>query len=360
MENNINETTAVLVKNITDNFLFTLNKDVQKLVVSGVAEKLAQLDIGTLVREHVNNILNTNNKTFKFPDRSVPGSSINPAGLYLRADQISGGTHANFESTGIQDQATMCQVTIMDAATVFENQLTAKTLLIAGDAEIQGDLNLTGTLSKDSQLFRDVLKHSVDAITGELQNGILSVFRDQVFARIASEGIDAANIVVERSRLVQNNTLAPSILNSNLQKVGALKELQVIGETLLDETVYVSSNRMGINTIDPEAVVDIWDQEVQITIGKFAQNVAVISAPKSQRLVLGSNRKTNLVINPDGSVSVDSLNIGKINHTTMDHAPGEDAVRGSVVWNSEPEIGSPIGWVSLGGARWAKFGIITA
>ena len=159
---------------------------------------------------------------------------------------------------------------------------------------------------------------------------------------------------------IRDSTLAPTILNSNLQRVGALRELQVTGETLLDETIYVSNHRVGVNTLDPSTVLDIWDQEVQVTVGKLSKDTAKISTPRNQRLIFGSNKQNNLAINTDGSVTVASLNIGEVNHTSAREIPSDNQPVGSIVWNAQPELGEPIGWVSLGGARWAKFGTITA
>jgi hypothetical protein len=143
-----------------------------------------------------------------------------------------------------------------------------------------------------------------------------------------------------------------------LQSVGALKELQVIGETLLDQTLYASNRRVGINTIDPESAMDIWDQEVQVVIGKRQQDTAIIGTTRNQKLVISANNRDQLTVNTDGSVSVKSLNIGNSNHTSSPFMPTDNRAVASVVWNESPVLGGPIGWVSLGGARWAPFGII--
>lgn len=355
-----NDQTQILIKSLTDNFLSDLTTQVSRTVLNTVAQELNKIDIPTVVREHVSNIINSRTKTFEFPDRSVPGRSIDPEGLWIKADQIAGGTVRNFESTGIQDKATGTQLTILDQATVFENQLVTKELRVAGDAIVEGNLNISGTVPKESKLFADVIESTVEAVRGEMKDGLLASFKDLVIEDIKFNGFSTDFVKVQGQRLVKDGALAPAVVSSNLQKVGALKELQVIGETLLDETVYVSQNRVGINTLDPEAVVDIWDQEVQISIGKFEKDMALIGVPKAQRLVLSANRQHNLVANPDGSVSVTAIKIGAMRHSSSDTMPSDDRQQGTVVWNSDAKVGDPIGWVSLGGARWAKFGIISA
>lgn len=356
----INDITNTLVKQITDEFLASLKQQVTKQIADNVAYQMSRLDIPTLVREHLSNVLNSSAKTYTFPNRSIHGSAINPDGLFIKGDQIAAGIIRNFESTGIQDKSTETQVTIMDNATVYENQLVAKELHIAGAATIDGDLNLKGSVDRSSRLFTDLLEASKTAIRGEMQEGMLQGYRDDVMKQLHNEGIPADIIKYQNHRLVRDNVLAPTVLFSNLQKVGALKELQVIGETLLDETLYVSVHRVGINTMDPEATFDLWDQEVEITAGKLEKDVAIIETPKNQTLVFSANKNYNLVCNTDGTVTINALKIGQSKHTSSAKMPTEDAPKGDIVWNTEPSMGSPIGWVSLGGARWATFGTVTA
>jgi hypothetical protein len=355
----INDLTNTLVKQITDNFLAELKQQVTKQIVDNVAYQMSRLDIPTLVREHLSNVLNSSAKTYNFPNRSIHGSAINPDGLFIKGDQIAAGVIRNFESTGIQDKATETQVTIMDNATVYENQLVAKDLHIAGDAIFDGDIQIKGQLTGNSKLFTEILEISRDAIRGEMQSGMLSGFRDDVYKKINDEGLNADILKYQNQRLIRDGVLAPSIVASNLQKVGALKELQVIGETLLDETLYVSQHRIGINTMDPESTFDLWDQEVEISAGKLSKDIGFIGTPKNQTLVIGANKNYNLAINTDGSVTVKQIRIGDSSQSSSNIMPVNDSPKGHIVWNTNPNLGAPIGWVSLGGARWAQFGTIT-
>ena len=356
----INDLTNTLVKQITENFLSNLQQHVTRQIVDNVALQMGRLDIPTLVREHLSNVLNSSAKTYNFPGRSIHGSAINPDGLFIKADQIAAGTMRNFESTGIQDKATETQVTIMDNATVYENKLVAKDLHIAGNAVFDGDVHIIGKINGNSKMYTEILEVSRDAIRGEMQNGMLAGFQDDVLAKINKDGLNADILKYQNQRLIRDGALAPTVLTSNLQKVGALKELQVIGETLLDETLYISSKRVGINTLEPEYTLDVWDQEIQLSAHKLERDIAFLGTPKKQTLVLGANKNLNLAINTDGSVTVKTLRIGDSTQTSSATMPTTDSPKGTIVWNTSPNLGMPIGWVSLGGARWAQFGIITS
>ena len=298
-------------------------------------------------------------KEIDFPDQSIPARAIDTQSLAISGNNVSGGLIKKFQSTGIQDSASSCQVTILDQATVFENRLVANELEIVGDVKFRGNISIDGTLPADSALTDQLVGLVVDNFNSKYQDGTFDQYVDRVFEKISDTGIDSADIRHKGKSLVSDNELSDTVLSSNLQKVGALKELQVIGETLLDQTLYVSNGRVGLGTLDPEKALDIWDQEIQIVAGKKQQDVAYIGTARNQNLIIGANNRDQLTVNTDGSVSVKSLNIGRTNHTSASVRPTDNRPIGQIVWNEQPIIGSPVGWVSLGGARWAQFGLIS-
>jgi hypothetical protein len=71
-----------------------------------------------------------------------------------------------------------------------------------------------------------------------------------------------------------------------------------------------------------------------------------------------TNGKDNIILETDGSVSVKQLQIGSMKFSESSSPPNYSSNRGHVVWNNNPNIGGPLGWICLGEARWANFGII--
>jgi hypothetical protein len=324
-----------------------------------ILNKLQSLDIAELANQHTTRLVRDSIKTLHFPDQSIPGRAINTDSLAISADNISGGVIKKFESTGIQDSAKKCQVTILDQATVFENRLVARGLEIVGNSNFKGNISIDGEIDSGSSFVKQLVNVVTDNFEQNYQNRTSESLGDQVIGRILDEGIDVSVIKLGDKSLVEDDTLDSSITNSNLQTVGALKELQVVGETLLDETLFVSSSRVGVNTMHPEGVLDLWDQEIQIVAMKKQQDVAFIGTGRNQTLIIGTNHRDQLTVNTDGSISVKSVNIGKTNHTSSNRMPTDNRPAGQIVWNEMPSVGAPIGWVSLGGARWAHFGIVT-
>ena len=327
-------------------------------IVAEVTQRLTAVNIADLAKQQATIIVKDMIKELSFPDSSIPGQAVDTSTLKLSGNNITGGIIKNLESTGIQDSASRCQVTILDAATVFENRLVATGLEITGDTTFKGKVIIEGDLPTTSPFVSKLVDLVTQAYNDKYNEGTFDQYCVRVFDKIVEEGIDSSLIKVNEKPIVSEGTLAGSIVHSNLQSVGALKELQVIGETLLDQTLYASNRRVGINTIDPESALDIWDQEVQVVIGKRQQDTAIIGTTRNQKLVISANNRDQLTVNTDGSVSVKSLNIGNANHTSSPFMPTDNRAVASVVWNESPVLGGPIGWVSLGGARWAPFGII--
>lgn len=334
-----------------------LEQQAKDTVLAQITQKLDSFNVADFARKEAAGTIKEILKTLSFPDHSIPGSSINPDNLQISASNIIPGIIKKFESTGIQDSASRCQVTILDQATVFENKLVAKDLEVAGDTTFKGNVSIYGTLPKDSAFVGQIVDLVVDSFNN--QYDMIEEYATLVQQKLSEEGMDVAVVKYNGTPLIDGSTLNEKLVDSNLQSVGALKELQVIGETLLDQTLYVSGNRVGINTMEPERTLDLWDQEVQIIAGKRQMDTAVIGTIRNQALILSSNNKDQLTLNTDGTVTVKTLNIGRTTHSSSGTRPTDNRPTGHIVWNENPLIGSPVGWISLGGARWAPFGTIS-
>lgn len=337
----------------TTSFLTKLQNDVQSMVINDVVSQISSFNVHELIREQSYNIISNiiRNSRFAFPDRSIPARSINTIDLTITADNITQGIYKNFESTGIQDRATECQLTIIDENIVVENKLIAKSLTVSQDLEIGGNVNVA---------FVDrVASATLNKLHQQFDESMFDEYTKRVLVNLSTTGIDPGHIRIAGEPLVDNVSINKNITHSNLKKLGLLQDLTVAGETLLFDTVYVGNKRLGLNTIDPENVFDFWDQEVQITGGKRSRDTSFIGTPRNQTLILSTNNRDQLRLNPDGSVTISDLTVGRIGQSSSQEQPTMTKPVGYIMWNEDPRIGSPIGWVSLGGARWARFGTIT-
>lgn len=337
-------------------------------IKTDIEQGLAKLDlrelVGNIAKTHVTELL-TN---FSFPSSSIPHSAINFSGLSLTGDMVKGGIISKFSSTGIEDRANAVQLTIMDNSSVFEGTIYSPEIqvkgsgFIDGDLTVNGKLNIIGGIPEESDTFHTLVKHSASYTESLLKQTLnhdwFSQYSKIVFEQIEEKGLDLNKISQNGKEVINGNQLGYHITDSNLQRVGFLKDLQTRGETILSDTLYTTGKRVGINTLDPSAALAVWDEECEIIVSKRKIDTGYIGTTRNQQLIIGSNNKDNLVLKTDGSVAVDKMTVGKVSVSSTSSCPSHAAERGQILFNENPDVGLPIGWVSLGGARWAPFGTI--
>jgi hypothetical protein len=191
-----------------------------------------------------------------------------------------------------------------------------------------------------------------------LNSDLFQGFSDIVFQQIRLHGLDLSKLTFNGQTIIEDRSLNNYITESNLQKVGTLRDLQVSGETLVAQTLYVTNKRVGVNTIEPGQALSVWDEEIEVGVGKLSSNKAVIGTPRNQTLVVSSNGKNNLVLTPDGAVEMNTIKLGHVSISSSLTPPSDNQPKGAIVFNANPSVGGPLGWVSLGNAQWANFGII--
>ena len=129
---------------------------------------------------------------------------------------------------------------------------------------------------------------------------------------------------------------------------------------MLSNVLYTTpgTKRVGINTIDPSDALTVWDNEVEVVIGKHKAQEGYIGTRRRQDINIGANNKVGITVRSDGSVAINKLQLMGRVIAQSDTVPGEARKKGDITLNTNPQIGSPIGWVCLDGLRWTGFGKI--
>jgi hypothetical protein len=259
---------------------------------------------------------------------------------------------SNFASTGIEDHATNCQLTIMDDTTVVENKLVAKELEIVGVARVK-NLIVTGSINTDNRSWNELIEHigtkTLDKISSQWQQNLV----DQVQLQIQQAGIDFEKVNIGGEPLIDGNKLSNHVTETRIQSVGHLKDLTVRGEVHMNNnTVNVLHRRLGVNTSEPEMALSVWDEEVSVVIGKHKANQAYIGTSRTSGVAIGVNRIPQIELDLDGLTTVKKLRVGlhKIGHDTM--VPGWSGTRGDIIFNSNPGSDGVFAWICLGGHKW--------
>jgi hypothetical protein len=304
-------------------WLNRIEDKINQAVTYQTITKISSMDINTIIRDRVDENID------RFQEK-------------LRED---------FASTGIKDQSTKNQMTIMDDHTVFENNLTAQDLTIANSAQIQ-NLVVTGSINTDNHawtgLSADIAEKTFSRVTKAWQSDLVQ----QVAEYIKINGIEFDQVTIGGTLLVDGNRLAETIKETSIQTTGVLRTLQVAGETHLNETFSVVRKRVGVNTEEPEMALSVWDEEVSVNIGKNKLNQAYIGTGRAQGIAIGTNRVAHVEITADGLTQIKKLQVGvhKISHAT--EVPGWSGTKGDMVFNANPGSNRVFAWVCLGAFKW--------
>jgi hypothetical protein len=328
------------------------------LVENQVQERLSTVDFQRAITDSVSTLIADRMADFVFPANSIDPAALKLLELKITGDNISGGIIENFSSTGIDDRASQVALTILDDSTVIENNLLTKDLTVQGLMTINGEFVVNGAVSEDTEFFRKLIASTTSSTLTSLDHTLFNNYSTLIFDRIKQDGLDLGRITLNGQEIARSNSLGSAIINSNLQTLGELRELRVSGESLLAQTLYVTPRRVGINTIEPSAALSVWDDEIEIVAKKKSRDVGILGTTRQQKLVLTSNGKDNIVLSDDGSAQIDHLRIGSMQFTTSNNPPNFVSERCHIVWNTNPNPGGPLGWICLGGANWANFGII--
>jgi len=321
VENSISSAIATLGTDPT--WLEKIENMINQAVVRRTVETIGSIDINTVIHQRVDENMSK-----------------------LKVELLS-----NFSSTGIDDKATACQLTILDETTVVENTLTARAAKFVESVTVK-DLAVTGSINTDNQSWNALAAEISAKTLKQLDQDWKDRLVDQVADEIKRNGIKFDNVTIDDQLLVSGNQLAKTITQSNLQKVGRLKELTVEGETSLNETVVVVKKRLGINTEHPDSALNVWDEEVSISAGKYKNQEAYIGTSRDQALNLGINKIPQLTIGTDGVTAIKKLRVAQymIGHGTT--VPNYAGTKGDIIFNADPMPGQPFAWVCLGNYKW--------
>jgi hypothetical protein len=305
-------------------WLEKIERQINQAVVDRVVRQFGQIDLNPIIKERVDENMSV-----------------------FQQDILK-----NFVSTGISDQATSCQLTVMDDTTVVENQLTTRDVTVVNVAVIN-DLVVKGSINIDNRSWETLANGISQKTLDQLSVEWKTILTQQVADQIKVNGIDFDTVKVGGNSLVSGNALSRTITDTNIQQTGILRTVEVAGEsTFNNQTLNVLNKRIGVNTLSPEMALSVWDEEVSVVIGKNKANEAYIGTNRNQGVAIGVNRTPQIEINVDGLTRIKQLQVGlhKISHATQ--VPGWSGTKGDIVFNANLGDDRVFAWVCLGSYRW--------
>lgn len=111
---------------------------------------------------------------------------------------------------------------------------------------------------------------------------------------------------IDGTEVVSKTALGNQIVKSKLREVGALTQLQVLGETSIGEFAFFKSNfqRLGINTENPNGALSVVDNDIEIVIGSQQIGKAYIGTYTNHDLVIGTDNQARITAKHNGEIII--------------------------------------------------------
>lgn len=256
-------------------------------------------------------------------------------------------------SGSIINKSKLPQLTITDEYVVNENEFITNNLSVEKDLVIKGNLSLRGRVNVDNSSWDELKKSISTAVLAQVNRSNADFLIQRVKTSILNEGIEIESAQYQGEPIINNNTLNSQITESNIKKLGTLRELDVKGAVSLNnETLNVLNTRVGINTEKPTMALELWDQEVQISLGKIQKDTGFIGRADKGVLHIGVNQGDEIRITEDGVVRINNLKIGRNSIIWASGPPGHAGITGDIVFSTSKNI---TGWKCIGGHNWSQF-----
>lgn len=316
-----------------------LENEIKQRAANAVARVDMPSEVGKQIAECVSNKI----KIAALPEKFINHKNINWDGFQLTADALTDGIIENFTSLGIQDVASQIELTVSDNVVVIENTLVVKNAevkenFVADDVAVN-NITISGQLNMNEQINKQ----------------FVSLIKDVFNKEFTSKQIDIVEkpILANGKEVLNENTLGPTIVNSNLRKLGRLTELNVSGPAHFNDTLIITNTgKIGINTEEPEGALTIWDDDSDLTIRRYKKKNMYVGTMRDTDLSFGTNGDVKLALRKDGTIAMNKIELNGLNISVSNSVPSGNGQPGEIVFISNASEDEPWAYRCIGGDRW--------
>lgn len=330
-ENNINDQVIRLVNlHTSDQILEQSKTTVESYLNKTPVNKI----IDNIVKQHID----FNFKNISFPENSINPSAIAWAPGSISGSHILGGKILKFSSTGINDKAKSCQLTVLDEDVVVENNFTARNINVVENLTVE-NLSLTGSF----EIGTEIIDHGPFSQLIQLHSQMMVDEALQPYK----------GLIKDNKPVIDEGVLASHVTSSNLRRVGNLQDLTVLGDAKFSETVFIGSNgKVGINTDEPKGALTIRDDDAEVTLGRSRRKTMFIGTTLDSELDFGINNKTLITIK-ENQVDFDApIRIMGIKFSAAPKIPEHIGDPNEIVMVTTAKAGQPLFYICRGGNKW--------
>lgn len=320
-----------------------LEELIEKEVKAMVANAISRTDLATEIGKKIAEYVDIKVKAAALPEGIISHKAINWSNFDPFSTILKQKSFQNFVSTGIQDVAEDIELTVADQVVVVENTL------IARNAEVKENF-VANDVSVNNITINDQL-----ILNENINKQFVSLFKDTLYSELAVRKVDVVQnpIYANGKEALTENSLGPSIINSNLRKLGRLTELNVGGIAQFNDTLIVTDNgKIGINTSEPEGALTVWDDDSELTIKRYKKKNMYIGTMRDTDLSLGVGNDIKLAIRKDGTIAMNHIELGGIKISVAAEIPAGVGLPGELVIMKNAKEDEPWAYRCIGGDRW--------
>ena len=275
------------------------------------------------------------------------------------------------------------EVKINGALTITNDLRVDGTLRVANliaDTRVERSSNLEFTSNQTESVYGKGIQWRGEGYTR-------SFFLAPNFDRfVSSENIDLIAdraFYINKTKVIDHQSLGDGITSSKLTSVGILNELRVAGSFTVDDHLSVTGN--AVTVFRPLSISDVTGN-LTFTGSRFetsskdfaiiAATDKIISIDNLGNIALGDKQRTDKIIsaygklalnvsNPDSDVDLQvngNIMFGGKKFINAAMAPTSGIWnKGDIAWNSQPEDTGFVGWICITGGKpgeWKTFGYI--
>ena len=266
-----------------------------------------------------------------------------------------------------------------DGLEIITDNTPRITVASNGDVQVHGKLYVEEVITERSSpvVFKETSSSS-NYGKGILWTGMKGPSRQLVYQaspdRIWSSDIidlaDTKYFAINKISVLSQSTLGDSVTESNLQKLGLLRELQVLGDAAVTRTLSTSRISIGNFSVTDHELSGYEDIKVnrnEYTELAIGTSIVIGNNSNKDRTVSVYGNLTVGVATPDEGVALTvagPVSFDNKKFTVSSHVPNSGSYnKGDVVWNSDPKATDYIGWVCVvegAPGRWLPFGAIAS
>lgn len=334
---------GILDRELDQKYQEKISLVIQQEIKQKAAHEISRIDMPTVFGKQINEIVNNKLKSAALPTKAIHHTNINWDGFELSADSISNGTIKNFVSAGIQDASKDIQLTIADNMVIIENSLVTR------NAEIKEQLTTNYIVANDLKINNQLI------LNERVNKQFVALIKDTLTSELKNNKVDLVDnpILANGKEILTENSLGPSVVTSNLRKLGRLSELNVTGIAQFGDTLIVTNTgKIGINTNEPDGALTIWDEDSELTIRKHKKKNMYVGTMRDTDLSFGTNGDVKLAIRKDGTVEINQLNLNGIKISVSDKIPTHNGYPSELVLMLNAKDEDPWAYRCIGGDRW--------